>query len=96
YDVQYPTADFYGYVEDGLTYYEFGTRDTHQHFNRLATNACVGVHTFRHAFFVEVTLGLGYAYGFYDESKRRYNEVYGFGYRGLYPVFGLKLGVNLK
>jgi hypothetical protein len=45
---------------------------------------------------VEVTLGLGYAYGFYDESKRRYNEVYGFGYRGLYPVFGLKLGVNLK
>jgi len=96
FNVQYPGFGFYEYVEDGLTYYEFRQQEQHQYFNRYAGNACVGVHTFRHAFFVEVTLGIGYSHSFYDASRARYDGFYGFGYRGFYPTFGFKMGLNLK
>ncbi|GHT40487.1 hypothetical protein FACS189437_06140 [Bacteroidia bacterium] len=98
YNVEYPAWNFHPYVEEDLTFYEYGLKDTHQHFNKIAGNLCIGAHSsFRHAYSIEFYGGLGYAHSFYNQDKKAYNEtVFGFGYRGIHPVFGMKIGFNIK
>jgi hypothetical protein len=97
-DIQYPSLDFHKYSEDGLTFYDYDLREIHQYFNTLAVHLSTGIRSsFHHLFFVEYTMGLGYAYSFYDKDKNAYNESpLGFGYKGIYPVISIKLGFNIK
>jgi hypothetical protein len=98
YDVEYPDWDYYPYKEDGLTFYEYELNSKHQNFNKLSGNVCIGVRSFfRHTFVLEFYGGVGYAYSFYNENKKSYDEtVFGFGRRGFHPVFGMKVGFNIK
>jgi hypothetical protein len=98
YDVQFPSWEFYKYEEDGLIFYDYGRREVHQYFNNMKISLLAGMRTsFRRAFFAEYFIGLGYAYSFHDKDKKAYNESpFGFGYRGIYPTIGIKLGFNIK
>jgi hypothetical protein len=98
YNVGYPDWDFHPYREDGLTFYDYGLKDTYQTFNKLTGNVCIGVHSdFSHAYLVEFYGGLGGAYSFYNQNKKSYDEtMFGFGYRGIHLVFGMKVGFNIK
>jgi hypothetical protein len=86
------------FIEDGLVFYEYGEVKKHQYFGKVMVNTNFGIHsTFRHLFFVEPYVGMGWAYSFYDHSyQEKYNEtMFGFGYRGPYLLMGLKLGFNI-
>jgi hypothetical protein len=98
YDVRKKAPGYEPFSEDGLTFYRYDEIDQHSFFNKIMTNASVGIHsTFRHAFFAEPYFGVGMAYSFYDRSyTEKYNEtMFGFGHRGFYWVLGVKLGFNL-
>ncbi|GHT56851.1 hypothetical protein AGMMS49982_23870 [Bacteroidia bacterium] len=97
YNVGYLDWNFLPYEEDGLVFYEYGSQNTHQQFNKVLGNLCIGVRSFfTHKYMIEFYGGLGYAHSFYNPDKRAYNETsFGFGYKGVYPVFGMKLGLNI-
>jgi hypothetical protein len=97
-DVRYLEDQLHAYRdEDGLLFHEYlYDQEVAQRFNRLSANLRVGYQsTFRRAFFVDVYLGLGYAYSFFDEDKRDYNNtIFSIGHRGAFPVGGVRLGFS--
>jgi hypothetical protein len=98
FDVQKKDFAFEEFHEDGMLFYQYDKIEKHCFFNKITTNASIGIHsTFQQLFFVEPYLGAGLAYSFYDQSyRRKYNEtMFGFGYRGFYWVLGVKLGFNI-
>ena len=97
YNVEYAAYNFYPYMEDGLTFYDYKWANTHQAFHKLRLHVAIGVRSkFKHAIFMETYLGLGYAYSFYNQDKRAFNDtMFGYGYRGFYSTVGIKLGLNL-
>jgi len=98
YNVQYANYDFYQYTEDGLNFYDYLWMNTHQPFHKLTTHVALGARTtFVRTLFAEPYIGLGFAYSFYDENKRHYDEtMLGYGYRGYYLAAGIKLGFNIR
>jgi hypothetical protein len=99
FDVQNESYGFREYIENDLTFYEYGYMDKqHYYFKKVTTSFSIGIHsTFRQAFFVEPYIGMGLAHSFYDRSyQEKYNEtMFGFGYRGPYFLLGVKLGFNI-
>jgi hypothetical protein len=87
--------DFIPYEEDGLTYYTYDKLCEKQDFNRISLTACMGIQTLmRYGFYVDHYMGLGYKHAFYDKNKPALDEdVIDYGYRGLYPVIGFRLGI---
>jgi hypothetical protein len=85
-------------MEDNLDFYEYCYQDIRQIFNKFTACFAVGARSaFRHAVFVEYSLGLGYAYSIYDKNKEAYDRtVFGFGYNGIYPAVNIKVGFNIK
>jgi hypothetical protein len=98
YGVQYEDRIFSKYMEDGLPFYEYGLQNINQQFQKVTGNACIGAHSFfRHTYSMEFYGGIGYAHSFYDKDKRHFDEtVFGFGHIGLYPMFGFKIGFNIR
>jgi hypothetical protein len=86
--------DYIPFMEDGNTYYRFGKSEQTQNFNNVGVSACIGINTtLRHHFFVDVFLGVGAKYAFYNKNKPALDdEIFDYGYRGFYPVFGFRLG----
>jgi hypothetical protein len=85
--------------ENGLPYYEYALMDTHSYFRKVTANFTVGLHsTFHQFFYIEPYTGIGLAHSFYDNSYgEKYNEtMFGFGYKGIYVVLGIRLGFNLS
>ncbi|MDR0768396.1 MAG: hypothetical protein LBE71_00580 [Dysgonamonadaceae bacterium] len=98
YRVQYRNLDFYGYeAEDGLTFYKYQYQNCSQTYNKFTANLSIGIHsTFHRTFLVEYYFGLGYAHSLYNKNKAAYNSTpFGFGYRGMYPAAGIKIGINV-
>ncbi|MDR1273818.1 MAG: hypothetical protein LBK12_04640 [Odoribacteraceae bacterium] len=95
--VRYRDSFMQAFEEEGLTFHEY-VEDVlvNQRFDKLSTAIRAGFFsTFRHAVFVDVYAGLGYAYSFYDETKRAYDGgVFTFGYRGIFPSVGARFGVS--
>jgi hypothetical protein len=98
FDVQNKSYGFREFHEDGLPFYEYGYIDKHSYFRKVMANFTVGLHsTFHQHFFIEPYAGLGLTHSFYDKSyEEKYNSIiFGFGYKGTYPVLGIRLGFNI-
>ncbi|MDR2129812.1 MAG: hypothetical protein LBP56_01360 [Odoribacteraceae bacterium] len=95
YRVRYTDDVIRSYREDGLTFHEYLTdQEVQQHFDKFSTSWTIGLQsTLRHVFFVDLFVGLGYAYSFYDEAKKPYDDgPFSFGHCGLFPTGGLRFG----
>ncbi len=94
--VRYYDYDYFPYIEDDLSFYEYRKNLQRQIFNKLSTSICLGIQSnLNRTFFFDVYLGFGYSHSFYDESKRAFDdESLGFGYRGVFPSGGVRLGIT--
>ena len=98
YNVEYAAYNFYPYIEDGLTFYDYTWTDIHQTFHKLGLQVAIGVRSkFERWIFAEPYAGLGYTCSFYNQDKQSFNEtMFGYGYQGFYLTAGIKLGLNLQ
>jgi len=87
--------DFIPYEDDDFPSYIYDKLYEKQDFHRVSLTACMGIQTLmRYGFYVDGYMGIGYKYAFYDKNKLALDEeVNDYGYRGLYPVIGFRLGV---
>ncbi|MDR1524194.1 MAG: hypothetical protein LBS79_02910 [Tannerella sp.] len=98
FDVRNDGYGFRKFREDGLPFYEYVYTEKHSYFRKVTANFSIGLHsTFHRHFYVEPYAGLGLARSFYDKSYgEKYNAtIFGIGYRGTYPVLGIRLGFNI-
>jgi hypothetical protein len=98
YRVQYRDLDFYKYREDELDFYAYQYQDFCQTFNKFTAGFSIGARSaFQHILFVEYYFGLGYAHSLYNRKKAAYDSTpFGFGYTGVYPAAGIKIGFNIR
>jgi len=96
YQTKYDGQTIHKYEEDGLTFYEYGFGKVNKYFNRTAGNIYlgVGIPIYNKVFF-DTYMGIGYTHSFYNDEIPMFDSIFGFGYKGLYPVLGLRLGVTL-
>jgi hypothetical protein len=97
YRVRYLDNVWHVYEEDGLTFREYLVdQEIRQRFQKINATCVAGYQsTFRYLVFIDAYAGIGYAYSFYDDSKRAYNDGnFAFGYRGISPVIGFRLGLS--
>lgn len=95
YQTKYDDYAFKEFQENGLTFYEreFGPRK--KNFDKVALNAYFGVGTpLKNRFFIDTYLGIGCSTSFYNHDGPRFDSIFGFGYKGLYPVMGCRIGFN--
>ena len=85
------------FEKDGLIFCEYMETEVKQTFNKLLPNVCVGAMTSLHSrVFLDVYAGIGYSYSFYDKDKKPFNKsVFEYGYRGIRPLGGIRVGVTL-
>ncbi|MDD2437251.1 MAG: hypothetical protein PHG27_03165 [Massilibacteroides sp.] len=82
------------FEENGLTLYEYTYGKTTKDFNRIASQVYVGISSsIQKMIFVDAYLGVGYTHGFYKDDTPRFDSLFGFGYKGVYPVLGLRVGI---
>ncbi len=101
-------SNYIPYVENGLTFYDYGeTLETKSYFKPSA-QINIGKHfaISRRCYF-DLYAGIGISYALYKNDGRhsygqdhdwyhpRFSELGGFAYRGLYPVGGFRFGVLL-
>lgn len=98
YRVRYADLDWYNYQEDGLNLYEYQYQDVGQTFDKFTTGIYIGGRSaFRHKLFIEYYFGLGYAHSLYNKNKETYSLTpFGFGYKGIHPTTGIKIGFNIR
>ncbi|MDR1631491.1 MAG: hypothetical protein LBR97_01160 [Dysgonamonadaceae bacterium] len=98
YHVRYADISFSKFQEDGLEFYEYKYQDFRQIFNKFTANLSIGARsTFRRTLFIEYYLGVGYAHSLYNKDKKAYDSyAFGFGYKGIYPTSGFKIGFNIR
>jgi hypothetical protein len=103
------TSDYTPYVEDGLTFYDYGTTiETNSYFKPTA-QISIGKHmALSERCYFDLYTGLGISYAFTSDDERpygnddyhgwyshRFTELGGFAYRGLTPLAGFRFGVLL-
>lgn len=93
YNVDYEKTGYLRFVENGLTFYEYGAYGVNKKFHQPAAFINIGKHMAlsRHVF-VDMFMGLGFMYSF-QSGERVYKDYCGFGYRGFYFNGGVRLGV---
>lgn len=93
YQIKYDDFIFKKLEEDGLVFYERDFGIVKKHFNKVAANVYIGVGTpLKNRFFIDTYLGVGYSYSFHNENSPMFDSIFGFGYRGVYPVMGCRVG----
>ena len=94
YHVQHEETRYLPFTEDGLTFYERKPVMARTNFHQPAAFANVGKHmAVTRNVFVDMFIGMGYMYSFYNGGPTRYNDYVAFGYRGLYFNGGFRIGV---
>lgn len=81
------------FVEDGLVFYEQRQGKIREDLDKLAVNAYFGVGTpIARKFFLDTYIGIGYSKNL--NKNPMYDSILGFGYTGLYPVLGARIGMT--
>jgi len=95
YRTKYDDYIFRQYEEDGLIFYERDYGQIRQNFNKVAGNVYIGIGTpLRNKFFIDTYIGAGYSHSFYNQDKLHFDSIFGYGYKGLYPVMGARIGLR--
>lgn len=95
YRVKYNAYYFQQYEEDGLVFYERMYGNRQMRFDKIAGNLYFGVgSSITNKVFVDTYLGIGHSSSFYEDHIHSFNNIFGFGYRGFYPVLGLRVGMT--
>lgn len=95
YNVSYPGRCYESFTEDGLTYWRYKVGNRSIMYNKLNTNICLGFQNpaIKKNFFIDFYLGIGYSYSFFNQNDNPFDTgVFSFGYRGIEPVGGLRMG----
>jgi len=99
YKNEYRSDVWYGYEDKGLTYYTFGRREINDEINRWRISLLTGVQKRTYNFLFEAFAGLSYQT---SEINSNYEEVvdyregtWNYGYTGLVPRIGFKIGMFL-
>lgn len=108
YNVKVKTREYIPFTEDGLTFYEQGTKLHQQSFYKPTLQFNFGKHiTVSKTCFFDIYVGVNYSYSFHNreklvqgESRGYYSRPYklfttmdGFAYRGFSPNFGARFGI---
>lgn len=96
YHTKYDGYSFTKIEEDGLIFYEYDKGLVKNKFNKMNVSAYFGVSTpISHKFFIDTYIGIGYSGILSKDKDNMFDSVLGFGYDGLYPVLGARVGMTL-
>lgn len=99
FDLTIKEYDYFPYVQDGLTFYEYRLGDIYTDSKQVGYHLSAGATTTYKRFVANGWIGIGYVETQLSKDfnkYRKYNTFSGqYAYQGLMPYFGLKLGFLL-
>lgn len=101
YNVSRNEYGLFSYREDGLTFYREGVKRVRYNFYKPSVQFNFGKHfNLSRRMYFDLFVGLAYSHAFTDfnpgdSDYYTYRTIFGFGYRGISPNLGFKLGVLL-
>ncbi len=99
--IKYSDQGFFSYKSNNLTYYEYGNFTDHLKINSWLINSAIGVQTvYKNGIITDFYFGIGYKKSSRDSEYQNYRKYdqspASFGFTGLVPVIGLKMGFQFK
>lgn len=86
---------FEEFKENGLTFYEYRHGIVKTEFNKLAGNIYIGIGTpIANKFFIDTYIGIGRSGNLTNEHDNQFDSIFGYGYKGYYPVLGVRVGLT--
>ena len=95
YNTKYNDWYLISFTENGLIFYEEKYGKVNKKYDKLAANAYFGIGTpITSKVFIDSYIGIGYSHSLNSNHNRMFDEIFGFGYTGFYPVFGIRVGMT--